>query len=41
LFTYSVSVQIINDADPNWYKAEYNGQFGYVPSTYIQYNKPP
>jgi len=40
LLTCSVFVQIINDEDPNWFKAEYNGQFGYVPSTYIQYIKP-
>jgi len=34
-------MQIINDEDPNWYKAEYNGRFGYVPATYLQYVKPP
>ena len=34
-------VQIINDEDVNWYRAEYNGRFGYVPANYVQYVRPP
>jgi len=40
LFIYFVFVQIINDEDTNWLKAEYSGQIGYVPATYVQYIKP-
>jgi len=34
-------VQVINDEDVNWIKADYSGQIGYVPATYVNYIKPP
>jgi len=33
--------QIIDDTDVNWFKAEYNGKFGYIPANYVQYVRPP
>ncbi|XP_067672415.1 sex muscle abnormal protein 5-like [Haliotis asinina] len=39
-FPKGVTLKILNTDDSQWYKAELEGQQGYIPSNYIHFDKP-
>ncbi|XP_046354990.1 growth factor receptor-bound protein 2-like [Haliotis rufescens] len=39
-FPKEATLKILNTEDPQWYKAEYEGHQGYIPSNYVHFDEP-